>query len=91
MKGSSATEFVLVSEAPALIPVVQCVSAVFGGITHVPSSLRYLVVVAAPGAGTRPATVLGKFGKSFVSWVSLVRLFSSQSFTQSFQDPEYPL
>ena len=67
MKGLLATEFALVPEAPALIPVVQCVSAVFGGITHVPSSLRYLVVVDAPGAGTRPATVLVKFGKSFVS------------------------
>ena len=53
--------------APTYTPVTQCVSPVFGGITHVPSSLRYLVVVAAPGAGTKPATDLVKFGKSFVS------------------------
>lgn len=49
-------------------------SGVFGGITHVPSSLRYLVVVVAPGAGTRPATVLVKFGKLLLSWLKLVRL-----------------
>ena len=67
MKGLLATEFALVPEAPALIPVVQCVSGVFGGTIHAPSSLRYLVVVAAPGAGTRPATVLVKFGKLLLS------------------------
>ena len=36
------------------------VTTVSGGTTHVPSSLKYRVVVEPPGLGTSPATVLVK-------------------------------